>query len=134
MEKYKNIISLGMFCSVAMELERKGLRTASYPFDWVISESFEKVLFLVKNDFSDFLTYDKLYQERNPAHYYNAKADIHFFHDFTPYCPLEKQMDVVEKKYKRRIERFYKDIKEPTLFVRYCSNLADECFVKKKLC
>lgn len=35
---YKHVISLGFFCSVALELERKGLRDASYPFDWLISD------------------------------------------------------------------------------------------------
>ena len=120
-----------MFCSVAMELERKGLRTASYPFDWVISKSFEKVLLLVENNFEDFLTYDNLYQESNLAHYYNKKTDIHFFHDFNPSIPLKKQIVTVQEKYKRRIDRFYKDIQEPTLFVRYCSNEVDEEYVKK---
>ena len=37
-KEYKHFISLGYFCSVAMELERFGLRSESGPFDWVISD------------------------------------------------------------------------------------------------
>lgn len=38
MKKYENFISLGYFCSVALELQRLGLRSCSSPFDWCISE------------------------------------------------------------------------------------------------
>lgn len=33
-----NYISLGYFCSIAMDLEKLGLRNESLPFDWVISD------------------------------------------------------------------------------------------------
>lgn len=36
---FKHIISLGHFCGVAQELERLGLRDASYPFEWLITSS-----------------------------------------------------------------------------------------------
>lgn len=129
MQKFKHIISLGFFCSVAMELERKGLRTASYPFDWVISDSFENILKLIDNDFENFLEYDNLYQENDKSHYYNSITGVHFYHDFNAFEPLSKQIGNVQKKYQRRIKRFYEDIKEPTLFVRYCSNKEEENYV-----
>lgn len=47
-------ISLGYFCSIAMELERLGLRSESSPFDWLISD-FEGVIHAIENHFEDFL-------------------------------------------------------------------------------
>ena len=120
--KYKHIIPLGYFCSVAMELERKGLRTASYPFDWMISDSFENILKLLDNNFEDFLDEESLYQEEIPNHYYNYRTGVHFYHDFDAYTPLRDQIKSVRKKYARRIKRLYDDVKEPSLFIRYCLN------------
>lgn len=54
---YKHVISLGFFCSVALELERKGVRDASYPFDWLISD-FQGVIKVIENRFYDFLNID----------------------------------------------------------------------------
>ena len=41
-----------------------------------------------------------------------------FNHDFNEYEPLANQLDKVEEKHQRRIERFYNNIQEPTLFIR----------------
>ena len=40
-------ISLGYFCSIAIDLEKLGLRTESSPFDWVISD-FEGVMLAIQ--------------------------------------------------------------------------------------
>lgn len=122
MEKYKHFISLGYFCSVALELERIGLRSCSSPFDWCISE-WEGVERAITTHFENFLCYDNLYQNRiERAHYKDVTYDIAFFHDFNKYVPLEEQIDAVQAKYQRRIQRFYENISEPTLFIRYISN------------
>jgi len=42
-------ISLGYFCSIAMDLEKLGLRTESSPFDWLISD-FEGVIRALLDD------------------------------------------------------------------------------------
>ncbi len=118
-KEYKHFISLGCFCGVAMELERLGLRDASYPFDWLISE-YSGVCALIKNNFEDFLNYDFLSQFKNNRNrYYNEKYKISFFHDFSQYISLEEQLDSVKSKYYRRILRFYNAVSEPTLFIRY---------------
>lgn len=122
-QTYNTVISLGFFCSVAQELERIGLRDASYPFDWLISD-FIGVITSIDNHFKDFLKYDYLAQMRvNPRYYINTKYGFQFYHDFNPYQPLKKQIRKVRKKYKRRIKRFYKSISYPTLFVRYIENV-----------
>ena len=60
---FKHIISLGHFCGVAQELERLGLRDASYPFDWLITKR-EPLHRLINNHFDGFLEYDNLYQSQ----------------------------------------------------------------------
>lgn len=124
---------MGYFCSVAMELERKGLRTASYPFDWMISDSFESILKLLSNNFEGFLDEDSLYQEEIPNHYYNCRTGIHFYHDFDAFTPMTNQMNSVIRKYDRRIKRLYNDAKEPSLFIRYCLNEKEVSWVQNNL-
>lgn len=127
---FKNIISLGFYCEVAKELERLGLRSASYPFDWLIS-SWYGVEKMLDTNFDGFLNYEDLHQyDDSPSKYRNMNTGISFFHDFNPFQPLKDQMDEVEKKYKRRIERFFKDIKNPTLFIRYIESTEEVEFWK----
>ena len=121
-KQYSHYISLGHFCSVALELERIGLRSSSYPFDWLISD-FKGVIESIEHEFIDFLDYDYLLQNRKiRQHYYNTKYRVYFYHDFNQYNTLKEQLPKVKMKYKRRIERFYSAIAEPTLFIRYISN------------
>ena len=122
-QEYNHFISLGYFCSVALELERIGLRSYSSPFDWIITD-LEGVLNAIENNFTDFLRYDLLKQcEDNKTHYYNEKYKCSFFHDFvSTRKPLLLQLPSVKRKYKRRITRFYNNIVEPTLFLRYISD------------
>ena len=124
MPKYQNIISLGYFCSPAIELNHLNLRKSSQPFDWVVSGNFSKVLELIDNNFKDFLNPKFLFQyKEHPQYYRNTKYDIDFYHDFDELRSFNKQIDKIKHKYDRRISRFYKTIKEPTLFLRYiCSN------------
>ncbi len=126
-------ISLGYFCSIAMELEKLGLRSESSPFDWLISD-FEGVIRAIENHFEDFLNPNYLAQHsHNHAHYKNIKYDVQFFHDFNPYQPLLDQLPSVKYKYNRRIERFYKSITEPTLFIRYINDKPGADNIAKEL-
>lgn len=120
--EYRHFISLGYFCSVSLELERVGLRDTSSPFDWCISD-LEGVKNVIENHFEGFLDYENLSQHTdNLAHYTNMRYHISFYHDFNQYTSLEKQLPSVREKYNRRIDRFYQNIKEPTLFIRYISS------------
>ena len=126
MKQYKNFISLGYFCSVALELEKIGLRSTSSPFDWVIS-NYEGVINAMQNHFEDFLSYDHLLQSESiRKRYFDEKYRMWFFHDFDQYHSLKAQLPDVKAKYLRRIDRFYEDIKQPTLFVRYISDETEE--------
>ena len=122
--KYQNIISLGFFCGPAQEIKSIGLRNASYPFDWIIS-NFESVLLLLKNNFKDFLKeefliIDKTEKELKETYVIkNTKYDIKFFHDFKKGYSIYEQLPEIKEKYNRRIQRLYKTIEKSTLFIRY---------------
>lgn len=117
--KFSHVISLGWFCSPALELERLGLKDTSSPFDWCLVD-WDGVEKAIRTGFEGFLTYENLYQNKTDHnHYKDVAYGIEFFHDFTKYKPLDVQFDAVKQKYQRRIERFYANISEPTLFVRY---------------
>ncbi|MDL2301710.1 papain-like cysteine peptidase, partial [Lachnospiraceae bacterium OttesenSCG-928-D06] len=118
-KQFTHIISLGSFCSPALEIERLGMRDGSYPFDWVLSHSFEEVMALIDNKFDDFLNESTLYQAKNkPMIYINPKHNIVFIHDFSAFDSLENQFPQVLEKYNRRISKFYQAILQPTLFLR----------------
>ena len=124
-EYYTNFISLGFFCSPARVLKGLGLRTYSGPFDWTISP-WNSVWELFNNNFADFLNYDDLYQASfNPDYYINKRYNISFYHDFSRYSSLAEQIDKVAAKYKRRIDRFYKELSNPTMLIRYIQNEAE---------
>lgn len=121
---YKNVVSLGHFCGPAQELERKGFRSFSLPFDWLIVADFKVVLSLIESHFCHFLFEEDLVQEINvnPNYYYDSYNKIHYYHDFSANEELKNQLPAVRKKYLRRIKRFYQVISEPCLFIRYCAD------------
>ena len=126
---YRYVVSLGFFCSVAMELERIGLRSASFPFDWLISD-FEGVIKLIENHFDDFLAYENMAQHKlYPNYYKDTKYGMQFYHDFSAFRSLESQLPRVKNKYDRRIERFYNSIIYPTLFLRYISSESEKIWI-----
>lgn len=117
---YKHVISLGWFCGPAMELEKVGLRDASYPFDWLLTHDFKNVILSIKEKKIYNLKLGNMLQyEKVPSHWYNKEYIISLFHDFSEYEYLEKQLPAVNAKYARRFARFYTAIQEPTLFIRY---------------
>ena len=122
MQKYDNFISIGFFCSIALELDRIGLRSTSSPFDWLICTA-DGMSRLIESKFDHFLDTDVLMQDSEQRnHYYNPMYGVWFYHDFDKYKSLEKQIGDVKEKYQRRISRFYNQICNPTLFVRYIAN------------
>jgi len=60
--------------------------------------------------------------KKHPAYYRNVALNIDFYHDFSMYKSIDKQFEAFKTKYERRISRFYKDICEPTLFLRYVTS------------
>lgn len=120
MVQYEHVISLGWFCSVAEELERLGLRKSSYPFDWVLSD-LETVYDLVEGEGRDFLEIDRLRQDGKikNIYYHKDRKCLTFVHDINPYLNFEQEIEKTKKKYTRRLERLWRDIQQPSIFLRY---------------
>lgn len=129
--KFENVVSLGYFCSVALENQRMGLRNISLPFDWLITSNFVRVLELIQTRFCHFLKEEDFWQEGkvNPKFYYDAYNDIRFYHDFTATEELSQQITQVREKYQRRIQRLYHVMSSPTLFVRYCKDIEEMHYI-----
>ncbi len=122
LERFNHFVSLGYSCYIAQNLQDMGLRNESLPFDWLAS-SLSGVLKAIETQFSDFLSYDLMYQDSKYHHAYkNIAYDFSFYHDCKKELPLRWQISSVRRKYARRIARFYKVIQEPTLFIRYVRN------------
>ena len=45
---YERVISLGWFCGPALEMKRIGLRDGSYPFDWMLTHDFSKIISMIE--------------------------------------------------------------------------------------
>ncbi|OEG14695.1 hypothetical protein BCR23_12765 [Enterococcus quebecensis] len=73
---------------------------------------------LIDNEFQDFLSHNLIYQV-DGAVYKNMRYYLKFYHDFNEYKNYYSQIEYVRNEYNRRMHRFYKDIRKPTLFIRY---------------
>lgn len=119
--RYEHIISLGFYCGVAQEIERLGFRDGAYPFDWCISKDYKGVERAIEEHFKDWLKQETLEQSIVDPKNYRNMYNVQFFHDFSKYKTLKKQLPKVQNKYDRRVEKFFNSIRETTLFIR-CIN------------
>lgn len=120
MKRFKQVVSLGYFCSPALEFERIGRRAASLPLDWLLTPDIGTVIQLIQEGFPELVCDAHLAQlAQYPQYYRNTKWNVDFYHDFSPFRPLDEQITTVSQKYDRRIARFYETIQTPTLFCRY---------------
>ena len=133
-----NYISLGPTCSIAYQLQKLGKKKESLPFDWIRCYPIESVLHLIEKNFYGLFdelefvkddtkfpfiedsvgggegeTFDTIVMKDTKI-YKNDKLGISFFHDFKDGVDVK---DVISK-YNRRIERFYKVVKTPSIFIR----------------
>lgn len=117
------VISLGYRCQAAQQMIINGLRTAAYPFDWLIT-SFDSMYDLLSNDFRDFLEQENLiflappyeddYGQFKVAKYsyvFDKKNKVIFRHDFPLNQNFLGEYEKVKQKYERRIQRFYETIR-----------------------
>lgn len=66
---YNNIFSLGYRCSSAGILKSLGIKTTSYPFDWLVSR-LPIIEHCVENQFKEFLDPLNYEKKRSATHYY----------------------------------------------------------------
>lgn len=128
---FERVISLGWFCSVAMETKRIGLRDGSYPFDWLLTHDFSKVLEIMNGERdSDMVLKNEhmLQYEGDASKWYNKKYQISIFHDFSKYKKMKSQLDAVNTKYRRRMHRLH-TCKGKTLYIRYIKNCEEAEYI-----
>uniref|UniRef100_UPI002615C857 DUF1796 family putative cysteine peptidase n=1 Tax=uncultured Mailhella sp. TaxID=1981031 RepID=UPI002615C857 len=104
------IVSLGVNCGAAWYLRDFGLRTASFPFDWLRGATFKRHIELILNDFKGFFEKDKLKKIAANEHndfYEDKESGFISLHDFKKDVPLDVAYPEVIKKYQRRIKRLY---------------------------
>ena len=119
-------ISLGSSCSIAYQLDKHNKRNCSLPFDWVRIDDLDIITEIINNSFEDFITsvvkvsesdkfpisYDENFPDKiteNKSIIMKNKYSVKFYHDFTNGDTGE--IEQVNQKYKRRIERFLEFIK-----------------------
>ncbi|MFC1616397.1 DUF1796 family putative cysteine peptidase [Patescibacteria group bacterium] len=133
--KFKHIISIGYFCSVASELDRKSFRSEAYPFDWLIID-LDSLTDLISNKFKDFINPTMLAQYIKPKNVImHTKYNLKFFHDFDPQKSIINQLPKAGEKFFRRIKRLYDALnsQDPILFVRYISTESTNKDTPKKI-
>lgn len=121
--KYDFVCSIGCDCGCAWNLMRNGLRNASYPFDWIGTwyKGVVGVAELVARDFDGFFKMENLVKLPNTPrgphddlthdYYHDSGAAVDTAHDFLTGVPLRDSYPEVCVKYKRRIDRFYRQIR-----------------------
>lgn len=114
--QYNNCVSLGWFCGTASSLGKIGLRSYSGPFDWYFSD-YQGVLKQIEIGFTDFMVRDNLtIEEGNEKIFHDVKYGFRCNHDIKE--NFDSEYDLIYERYKRRAERFMKDILSPTVFFR----------------
>jgi hypothetical protein len=88
-------ISIGDWCGTRISF-RQLFNLKSYPFDNITTPDLKSIIYLVENNFKNFLEYD----EKNKKKFINNILNITFPHD-----NLDDNCEI--NKYQRRIDRFY---------------------------
>lgn len=131
---FERVISLGWWCGPAIELKRIGYRDSSYPFDWLLSHDFEKLVQLISDKEVMYFLNEEMFQYKDrPDKWFNSRYQVSIFNDFDKYILLKNQLDEVNKKYQRRMIRFYRTLQKPTLLVRYVKNKEECIYIQKNL-
>lgn len=120
-KEYDIIYSIGRDCACSFYLQTNKLRTTSGPMDWITTADFKQRFDMLLTNFKDFMNPEYFeFLEKNPNitnddkcdYYRNTKTGFDFYHDFPVGVPFSESFTSVAEKYNRRINRFYKNIKE----------------------
>lgn len=132
-KRYQHVVSLGFFCSVALELDRYGLRDGSYPFDWIICP-IEPTLAAVASYPEELINPATLERDATNAYIvHDTATGIDYYHDFRADEPIEDQIERVRAKYRRRAQRLTEAMSQSTLFVRYIADRAEFDFLNDNM-
>ena len=117
-EKFDFVCSLGGNCMAASQLQQRGLRTFSLPFDWLFykdSTPIYKLIECFKDNFQHFLLKENMRELRsneitdahsNMVQYQDTYTEIFFYNHFPKKINNDREFEKVKEKITRRIERF----------------------------
>jgi len=134
-KEYDMIFSLGANCSAAKQLQHRGLRRYSLPFDWTYFTT-EKALdaFMegLKNNFADFLHFENMRvipeeeligASKHKSLYEDTATRYRFIHHF-PKNHTQAQYDDVVSLWRKRVQRFYHELENSNdILILLCSFL-----------
>lgn len=142
-------VSLGNDCSVAYQLQKYGLRTLAYPFDWIRTNNLKDIVNIIDSMFQYFV--DPAYLEvKEESSKFPLIGDdwnddmsenivlkhkmynVVFPHDLKK----DGDMTLIKNKYNRRIERFYDVIKNENvkkIFIRVSNKCESSEEIKNTL-
>jgi hypothetical protein len=120
----QNIISLGSTCSIAYQLQQLNRRQCAYPFDWIRTDSLSDINQAIRNNFQEFVKVTEITksdkfpifdpdisffpnENKDESMIMRNKYNMQFYHDF----PKNFDLDQIQKKYQKRIDRFSDIIK-----------------------
>lgn len=124
-------ISLGSNCSIAFHMQKLGLKSTTFPFDWIETPNILLLSKLIHNNFNEILDYftfigtsyspmiENNWNEGNQImlNIKNSKYDIIFKHDFASVLyPHRKNHSEIQKYYKSRISEFLKIMQDTSKY------------------
>ncbi len=115
------VVSLGCNCGLTGYLRESGIRKAAYPFDWILSIDFPKLVELFEDDFLYFLDDRFLVADRGGL-LFQTYYHLEFSHegDWKGANYNVERLYEFKTKYLRRIDRFrqIKDYEGDVFFIR----------------
>ena len=116
-----NYISLGSNCSVAYQLQKRNLKTKSYPFDWC-KISILQLVKVLNNDFNNYvntleikkISYNHISIFGDYSLILKNKYDIQFAHEIIK----DEELDNFKIKLDQRITNFKSLASDPITFIR----------------
>lgn len=143
MRTFDLIVPLGVGCIAASQLKFRGLRIASFPFDWVTpgtrDNRLEFPLRSLETRFSEWLKPENLDWKycaevgKQGFHFpvYDAGSGYEFLHDFKADRFDAEDVAIVRRKYARRIDRFYEMLEKATSILFVFAGHDDELALTK---
>lgn len=133
--KYDFVCSIGGNCMAAQNIQRRGLRPFSLPFDWLYMKDGDvlyKFADCFKNGFEKFclrenMRFVPLSELPNTAHkdrvlYQDTETGWYFLNHFDKRLEVDFEFEKVKEKMTRRIERFKKLIEKSNRILFVLSN------------
>ena len=120
-KEYDMIFSLGANCSAAKQLQHRGLRRYSLPFDWTYfttEEALDAFMEGLKNNFADFLHFENMRvipeeeltsPSKHKIPYEDTATGYRFIHHFLK-KHTKAQYDDAVSLWRKRAQRFYHEL------------------------